>query len=427
MACSTGAKIVTSGLILNLDIANRKSFIESAGNQQSLYNTADWTVGMNGTATFSPNQTVTNENQRLVDTDPWGNQQIVWQSLPSGDSNNDGGWEGPWKTIDNTKLYRVSVWMRRTSSTTGGTMYFGLHTNGTGDVLQLVDSATNGNPYWDARNIGWYTQNQWYLTVGHIFPAGWAGTTRHANTGVWQIGSGRIGDVSCNIGNQDVKFPSNATQMENRTYHFYCTDATSRMEFAYPRIDLIDGTEPTMDELLTNSPGMLKDTSGYNNHHVLEGYYIPNSTNPRKFTLDGSTMGITRAAALTGATSTCTVVIWYSTTDTYELWAMGNQSGSWYLAAANDGAAYYHSNVGSPTNYIDCVVQTVPQSFRTGAYHMWEAKNVDFTAWTYFQWFAYSATWHMAGNVSKIMVYNRALTAAESAQNHQALRGRFSI
>ena len=424
MACSSGAKIVTNGLILNLDIANRKSFIESAGSQQSLYNTADWTVSMNGTATFSPNQTVTNENQRLVDTDPWGNQQIVWQSLPSGDSNNDGGWEGPNVTIDKTKLYRESVWIRRISSTSGGNWYFGLHTNGTGDTYQLDTSASNANPYWSAGGTSSLVQNQWYLLVGHIFPAGWAGTTGHPNSGIWTNGLQASGNNNIP---SDVKFPSDATTLRNRTYHFYCGDTTTHLEFAYPRIDLIDGTEPTMTEILTNSPGMLKDTSGYNNHHVLEGYYIPNSTNPRKFTLDGSTHGITRAAALTGATTNCTVVLWYSTTDTYELWAMGNQSGSWYLAAANDGAAYYHSNVGTPTNYIDTVVQTVPQSFRTGAYHMWEAKNVDFSAWTYFQWFAYSGTWHMAGNVSKIMVYNRTLTAAESAQNYQALRGRFSI
>ena len=58
---------------------------------------------------------------------------------------------------------------------------------------------------------------------------------------------------------------------------------------------------------------------------------------------------------------------------------------------------------------------------------MWEAKNVNFTTWTYFEWFLYGGGWQLSGDVAKIMVYNRALTADESRQNFNALRGRFGI
>jgi hypothetical protein len=58
---------------------------------------------------------------------------------------------------------------------------------------------------------------------------------------------------------------------------------------------------------------------------------------------------------------------------------------------------------------------------------MWEAKNVDFSGWTYFDWFLYPGGWQMTGDVSKILVYNRPLSQTESAQNYQALRGRFGI
>ena len=132
MSCSAGPMGITNGLILDLDIANRKSFVESAGTP-SLINTSTWTVGT-GPVTNYPVNGLTTESQRLVDTDPWGNQNIVWQTNPSGDSSGDGGWEGTMFSIDPTKLYRYSVWIRRSSATSGGNFYFGLHTNGTGDV-----------------------------------------------------------------------------------------------------------------------------------------------------------------------------------------------------------------------------------------------------------------------------------------------------
>jgi hypothetical protein len=427
MAVFSGPSIVSNGLILNLDVSNRKTFIESSGNQRSLINTANWTVGTGGVTGFAANG-LASESQRLVDTDPWGNSTIVWGTYPSGNSEGDGGWEGSYFNIDNTKTYRSSVWVRRTSSTSGGTYYHGLHTNGTGDTYHLVDSASQTNPYWDYRATSGLTQNLWYLNVGFIRPHNWSGTTADPNSGFWTTNGSK---TATNAGNvyADVKFPSNATQAYQRVYHFYCADTTTRLQFAYPRWDLVDGTEPTINELLNRGPGILYDQSGRNNHHYLGGYYIPSTENPRSFTLDGSTQGFTRLAGLTGATTNCTVVIWYKTTDTQELWVMGNNSSSVYLSASASNN-YYHGNCGTPTNFVDLntvVRPDTPVNYRNGAYHMWEAKNVDFTGWTRFDWFLYSGGWQMAGNVGQILVYNRALTAAESAQNFSAFRLRYGV
>lgn len=111
-----------------------------------------------------------------------------------------------------------------------------------------------------------------------------------------------------------------------------------------------------------------------------------------------------------------TVVIWYKTTDQQELWVRGN-SGSYYIAAAHSGGNYYHENSGSPTYYIDAIQTANPTTSRNGKYHMFEAKNVNFTAWNQFNWFSYGSTWNMNGTVAKIMVYNRALTSDESKHN----------
>jgi hypothetical protein len=155
--------------------------------------------------------------------------------------------------------------------------------------------------------------------------------------------------------------------------------------------------------------------------------YVPTSNNPKRFNLDGSTHGIQRSGALNGVGNTCTVVIWYKTTDGQELWVRGSQSNSVYLSASS-GGNYYHGNAGSsPVNYVDTVEVVNPTAYRNGAYHMWEAKGVDFSGWTYFDWFLYPGGWQMTGDVSKILVYNRPLSQTESAQNYQALRGRFGI
>lgn len=160
------------------------------------------------------------------------------------------------------------------------------------------------------------------------------------------------------------------------------------------------------------------DLSGRGNDHTIINSVVHASG---EFTIN-ETNYFNRAAAITGTTAANTVVMWYKTTDTQELWVRG----AGYLSASS-GQNYYHSAVGSPVNYIDTVVQVNPTSFRNGQYHMWEAKNVDFTGWTFYNWFGYGAAWNMNGTVACITVYDRVLSANESAQNYEAYRGRYGI
>lgn len=425
MSVYSGPNLVKSGLILDLDIANRKSFLDALN--ASLINTSSWADGQTSGATgYTPNEDAATENARVIATDPWGNQNVVWETRASGNGNPDGGWNTSYYNIDRTKLHRFSIWMRRTSSTSGGTFYFGLYGN-TG-IARLDTGATEFNPYWDCSNPILYTQNQWYLFVAHCYPVGTTFTGRHPDSGYYHTNGTKYNWNACNIGG-DVKMLPDTTQLLHRAYHFYCADSTTRLQFAYPRIDVCDGNEPSVRELIFNSPAVIKDNSGYNNDHIIKGYYVPNSNNPRRFTLNGSTQGFVRASALNGATSTCTVVVYYKTTDTLELWARGNQSGGTYLSASY-GNDYYHNNVGSPINYVDLKVTTnpaTPINYRDGNYHMWEAKTVNFTSWNYFEWFLYDGGWQLSGDVTKILVYNRVLSDSESRQNYNALRGRFGV
>ena len=422
MSVFSGPNIPTSGLILNLDVGNRDSYIGSA--PPSLINTDSWTVSSGSVTGYNQNGS-TDENTRLYDTDPWGNQSIVWGTFANGTADADGGWNTTYPAIDPNKLYRFSVWVRRTSATSAGTFYFGTGAGG-GEVRRTDNSATQGNPYWDCQGTGALTQNQWYLVCGHIYPHTSTYTGKHPNTGYFTVDGGttKVRETTgCNVG-QDLKWDAASTSALHRTYHYYCGDATTRLQFLSPRIDVCDGNEPSISELLTNGISVWRDTSGKNNHHVIVNNPVYASG---AFNITESN-SFRRAAALNGVSNNCTVVLWYKTTDTQELWVRGNGTGATYLSAASGAGAYYHgAPIGTPINYIDTTVQTVPSSFRNGAWHMWEAKNVDFSSWTIYDWWGYTGAWNMSGTVAVILVYNRSLTAAESLQNFNALRGRFNI
>lgn len=194
-----------------------------------------------------------------------------------------------------------------------------------------------------------------------------------------------------------------------------------------PRI-VRDGLILSLDAADPNSyPGSGNtwyDLSG-NGYH-LNLYNGPIFTNDSKFELNGS-CGFTYPSSIPGS-GNCTVVIFYKTSDTQELWVRGND-GSYYISAAYPGSSYYSQNSGSPINYIDLSVVTDPIAggYKDDKFHMWEAKNVNFSGWNQFNWFLYGGDWNLIGTVGKILVYNRRLTDDESRQNFNAMKTRFKI
>ena len=262
-------RIITDGLILHLDAANKKSTI--FGYSSSLVDFLSWIEGYN-TLPW-PSNGDGNQNEMLYDTDPWGNQSLVLKTHPN-NSGPNGGWEGTapgyWNSANPLKLYRFSVWVRRVSTNTSGTFYHGLHTDGAGDVLSLHDSASQGNPYFTCIGIGSFELNQWYLHVGHLYPYGTTRTERHPDSGYWTITGGysSLSSNTCNI--IDCKFSTLATSaIRQRVYHFYSGDPNSNIELAFPRIDLCDGNEPSIQTLLKNGTSQINDLSGHGNNGIL--------------------------------------------------------------------------------------------------------------------------------------------------------------
>jgi len=444
MSLSHSPQIVTDGLLMCLDAANRKSYIRSAA--ASLINMDSWTVSSGGVAGYNQNGN-TEENTRLYDTDPWGNQSIVWGTYASGDGNADGGWNTDYPAIDNTHLYRFSVWVRRTSSTSAGTFYFGTGGGG-GEVRRTDNGATIGNAYWECQGTGVLTQNQWYLVCGHIYPYTSTFAGKHPNSGYFTIAGGttKVMETNgCNIG-QDLRWDVASTSALHRTYHYYCGDATTRLQFYSPRIDKCDGTEPTIAELLSNGDSLWKDLVSTNHGVLFSGVtYTPKTLN-----FNGSTTYVrcsnTGLAHGPGNFTYSCWAKWASLPGLGTLFENGLYTGgilirfetnlihvyAEYSATSYEGTLAFTPTVGLWYNLVLTRVGNTLYLYSNGV----QISSVAFganinivpnTGFLYVGMSQHAAGQCFNGQISNVSIYSRNLTAAEIKQNFNATRGRYGI
>lgn len=303
MASSFGHRITSDSMVFHLDFANRRCFAPN------ILNYSHWTVGSGGVAADATRYGVTNydrngevsENFRVIGTDPFGYaSSVIWRgtsvdgTLPGSPlTEGDGGWNSGQFAIDNTKLYRFSVWTRRDSMdfgpTQAGSFYLGTRsrtsTGGLTFSISKSNLAMTNNPYFhitpnpNTSNASSVSPpslggvNVWTLVVGHVWPVGTetnvtlpgtginglAPTVEHPDSGVWTVSAGKIGNL--NVGDW-VWYPVSAIS-NHRAYHYYSAPLVSTQSFIYPRVDVVDGFEPSVGELLTG-PEPVRDLVGGN-------------------------------------------------------------------------------------------------------------------------------------------------------------------
>ena len=304
---------VTDSLLVHVDPGR----YNSTPKNYSLLTLDNWNLGSGGVTFYGQNGD-TNENERVIGTDPWGNAAIVWESRPSGNGNADGGWNTDYVAIDNTKLYRFSVWIKRTSSTSGGNFYLGMYSaGGTFGTLQGQDSSNNTNPYWECPNTGSYNQNVWYLVSGHCYPYTEPNrATPHPDSGAYAAdGKGtKFKTLSCNTGTGDLRFRSDNTVALHRCYHFYCGDSTTRLQWFEPRIDVCDGTEPSILDMLNGTHLrttnlLYKTNPGY----LLNGAKYVESDGGGVIQVDGNKDYVSIGRVHATSMANFTVSVWFKT------------------------------------------------------------------------------------------------------------------
>ena len=459
-----GPKIATNGLVLALDAADKNSYLK-----YSRINMSSWTISTGSVSGYGQNGS-TSENQRILDTNPWGQSSIVWGSYPLGDNGADGGWETDNDFgIDKAKLYRFSVWVRRVSSTTSGTFYLGCQSwDAAQYVRRMSDNVEEANPYWDYRGIGGFTQNVWYLVVGHLYPFNTTYTGKHPDSGIYNAGSAvKVAETGGNSGSGDFKFSSAATYLRQRVYHYYSADTTSRIQFYNPRIDLVDGSEPGIYELVNDSPVIWNDMSG--NSRNVTMYNSGNSTytngpcgvpsvstsNGGTFIFDGTDFG--KFNTIT-AGSTITISTWCKTTNSardngiishcnggpvnlgYSINSSGKMKYLYYTTSWQTATSAASVNDGNWKNLVWAKSGTSMSMYVNGALD----STVTLTGDVSGQLVSVGSLWGPCnsdsygagtdsygscfdGSISNVLIYNRQLSASEVSRNYNASKIRFGL
>jgi hypothetical protein len=214
MSLISGANIDTDGLVLYIDTINPRFNADTP----LTYDYSVWATGQTGSvgvfSAYSGNQ-----NDRVIGTDPWGEDNVVWRSysgLTTGYTyDSAGGIYCSSVSIDNTKLYRLSYWENRVSngSATYGRYYFGCNGYGSPNgVGNLTNDIPNTNPYFEYLNHNAQPINTWVLYVGHIWPHTYDSTEEHVDSGRWEVDGTKIGVI-----NTDYRWLTGTTTARPRT------------------------------------------------------------------------------------------------------------------------------------------------------------------------------------------------------------------
>lgn len=193
-----------------------------------------------------------NENAIVMTDLPNGEQGLAWHCIPSGNSGADGGFNrgGGKQPVDSSKTYRICSWLRRNVNQQGNS-YHGLYNYNDAGANVGVKNATSGAA---TTNFYMFTgdlpaADEWFMVVAYIHPED---APSKPNMG----GVYKYGDLSKQANtNQDGRFVAGTTSISVRDYLYYATSpAGSSQHISQPRIDLVDGTEPPLSELLNAKP-----------------------------------------------------------------------------------------------------------------------------------------------------------------------------
>jgi hypothetical protein len=218
--------------------------------QNNILDTSTWTVG-NGSVSGFNRMGTDAENIRENGVDPYGNTSVLWKSAPDVNNNSDGGWQTPFLSIDETKTYRLTVWIKKTNSD-GGQTRFGFQSRDASNAF--ANLRTNGTalnaPYFFNGDLP--TLDKWYLLVGYVHSSSYTGN--EILSGVYDPVTGnKVLDAST-----DYKFAPGAITLRHRAWLRGTTNTEDFQFMSEPTLYEVNGQEPSVENLIspdTGNPG----------------------------------------------------------------------------------------------------------------------------------------------------------------------------
>jgi len=426
---------------------------------------------------YSINGSISN-NSIISSINPWGYEEFVWDTknhnTPTKTSWANGGFDVvPRFTVDNTKTYRFSIWVNRKVLGTDGRFYLGTYgRNSAGTnvgLIQRISGANDTNPYFayptPQSSAFSGKQNQWILVVGHIHPAGSGVGSDHPNSGYYVRSGSGLTYASLRLANNngmgDFVFRTDTQNVAFRTYLYYCTDNTVVQQTMRPRIDLVDGTEPTIEELLNNQDRTIYDASPNGKNFVATNFPIWSSENRGVLTFSGRRDTLSAANLNVPNPNTMTFEAWINPTSVPSGMFMGfgglpyfttDYGNSYFLSLNISGRQVAYSNIASgkilPNSWHHLATTIEPndggvliKSYYNGELvdtrreignHVLESGNVfclgdRFPSSGWFPPHMDGGDYAYNGKISNARVYSRTLTPIEIKQNFNSLRNRFGL
>lgn len=455
MALKHSSGIVTENLICNIDAENKKATYSDT-NILAQY---PWYIGTGSETFYGQNG---DGNSRISDSTPFGSG-IVWDvSNQDATSDADGGWNSSTFPVDQHKLYRFSVWIRRKVIGNGST-YLGVYGMNSASsnigVRQYNSTGTTTNPYF--RSSGWWgSANSWYLVVGHVHPYGTGIlSSTHEDSGIYDTNGNKI--TSCT----DYVWLNGTSRSVHRSYLYYSTDTATNQQFWQPRVDVCDGKEPSIKQLI-DGVGAVFDTptvdSGLGRSVPIApvnvtwepryGIYPANfkfepSKNPKislaginltsgGWTVESWVKYDSVAASYNNTTSPANLI--GSNTITYNSWYWSVLNSKLALWNISPGIWKYGSTTLQTGQYYHIVLTCSPDGTRYQMYLNGQAEGGDHVSYSWNP--AYSGLLinhlghgnssnlrQMHGDYNIFRAYNRVLSPKEIKQNYNAVKGRFGL
>lgn len=227
-----------------VEIASDKDYYDS-WTSGSLVDSSVWVDdGSSGSVGDFIRNGYADENIREMGMDPYDDDSVLWKGLSNGimslDSKGnlmtsaDGGWYTVAYDIDNTKVYRFTVWIKKVGNNYG-TTYFGLR--GYSDPVMDLNGVPYTNPYFWSGDLP--QLDTWYLLVAYAHPVGYTGTVIEG--GIYDQAGQKVLPL-----HRGFKFQADTTSIVHRAYLYYYnsidTSLGNAQYFWGPRMhELADG------------------------------------------------------------------------------------------------------------------------------------------------------------------------------------------
>lgn len=199
---------------------------------------------------------ITNDdlNEIVIRKNPKNEDDIVWRGVrkdTNTQTNGDGGFNTWTFRIDKNKIYRCSIWIKRPYlKNSTGNWYMGAYAyDENGSIPFITNKGNHADPNYYHYSSAKVYNNDWFLVVGYILPNNTSDSIFNDNssylTKIYNS-SGKVLDTY----DYKCKFPNNCVKMVFRSYLYYSNIQETEQYFYRPRVDVVDGTEPTVKQLI---------------------------------------------------------------------------------------------------------------------------------------------------------------------------------